>query len=95
MKVKALINLGRGLPKLAEGQVAEVDRETAEALIRRGLVESVEAKSKSKAKPKTEKIEKIEATPPEPIKGVDDNETVKVAEGQVAEIKESARGKSK
>ena len=75
MKVKVLINLGRGLPDLSEGEVADVDNETAEMLIRRGLAQSVEPKSKAKPK-----AEKLKATPPEPIKGVDDPAPVKAPE---------------
>jgi hypothetical protein len=41
MQVKVLRNLGRGFPQLTEGQVADLDEQTAERLVKQGLAEVV------------------------------------------------------
>lgn len=57
MHIQVLRNLGRGLPLLNEGQVCEVDSETGEMLIGRGLAIEVSADT-------------ITAVPPEPLMAV-------------------------
>lgn len=89
-KIKLVRALGRELAKTlgldagecGEGCRVEVDGETAEHLIALDLAERVGGRAKS-----------VQAVPDNPVRGVDDNESIHAAEASVANYKEKATAK--